>query len=137
MVEDPVGRKEYAEEGQYRTQAHNFGERTDQHQAHKQRELTVTRLRALSLRQTSRLIGWLCDDAGLNLATPVADSDRVGFVALAVSGAAEVVRRLRHRGVYADARGSFLRFGPAPYVTDDELDRACAHILAACREVAA
>ena len=102
-----------------------------------QRELTVTRLRALSLRQTSRLIGWLCDDAGLNLATPVADSDRVGFVALAVSGAAEVVRRLRHRGVYADARGSFLRFGPAPYVTDDELDRACAHILAACREVAA
>jgi kynureninase len=33
---------------------------------------------------------------------------------------------LRARGVHTDARGEFLRFGPAPYLTDDQLLEAIA-----------
>ena len=32
------------------------------------------------------------------------------------------VRGLRDEGVWIDARGPLARLGPAPYVTDDELD---------------
>jgi len=80
-------------------------------------------LRALSLRQTSRLI----DHAralGLAVATPVDAEQRGGFVALATPRAAELVTALRRDGIYADARGDRLRLGPAPYVADDELDAA-------------
>jgi len=38
--------------------------------------------------------------------------------------ASDVARELRSRGVYVDSRGELLRLGPAPYTTDDELERA-------------
>ena len=49
--------------------------------------------------------------------------DRVGgFLALDAPRAGELCRELRRRGVLADYRGEVLRLGPAPYLTDDQLD---------------
>ena len=59
------------------------------------------------------------------LCTPREETRRGGFVALRVKGAAHIVATLRKRGVYVDSRGDILRLGPAPYTTDDEIDRAC------------
>ena len=44
------------------------------------------------------------------------------------AGASAIVTALRAEGIYADARGSKLRLGPAPYVTDDELDLGVAAV---------
>ncbi len=92
--------------------------------------LSVERLRELSLDQTGRLLAGL---DGFDVLTPRAEAERGGFVALRLPDAAGVVRRLRERGVWTDSRGNVLRIGPAPYTTDDEIDRA----LAALRQVAA
>ena len=49
--------------------------------------------------------------------------DRIGgFLALDTPRAGELCRELRRRGVLADYRGEVLRLGPAPYLTDDQLD---------------
>ncbi len=79
-------------------------------------------LRALSLRQTSRIIE-AAQRIGLAIATPL-DARRGGFVAIDMPNAAPLVADLRREGIYVDARGTKLRFGPAPYVTDDEIDLA-------------
>jgi kynureninase len=47
-----------------------------------------------------------------------------GFLALEVPEAEDVSRRLADAGVLTDSRGGWLRLGPAPYVTDDQLARA-------------
>jgi kynureninase len=91
-------------------------------------ELTVPRLRALSLRQTQRLLEGL---DGLDVLTPREPSARGGFVALRVPSASDVVQALRARGIFTDARGDVLRLGPAPYLLDEEIDRA----IVAVREV--
>jgi kynureninase len=44
-----------------------------------------------------------------------------GFLALRSPGAAGLVRALRARGVWADARADVLRLGPAPYLSDRQL----------------
>ncbi len=88
--------------------------------------MSIPRLRALSLRQTGRL-----RDALEGIApclTPRADALRGGFLAYRVEQASEVVAALRARGVFVDARGDVLRLGPAPYIEDDELDAASAHV---------
>ncbi len=87
--------------------------------------LTVERLRALSLQQTERIMAALPAEA---IRTPREAAARGGFVSLEVPNASAVVRILRERGVFVDARGDLLRVGPAPYVTDDELDRALRYI---------
>jgi kynureninase len=51
-----------------------------------------------------------------------------GFLALEVDGAERVRRRLEELGVRADHRGSVLRLGPAPYVTDAQLEAAAARL---------
>lgn len=86
-----------------------------------QLDLSVPRLRALSLRQTQRLLDGL---SGFDVVTPRAPESRGGFVAVRIERANELVADLRALGVFTDARGDVLRFGPAPYVTDDEIDRA-------------
>jgi kynureninase len=48
-------------------------------------------------------------------------SELGGFLALRAPKAAEIVERLRARGVYADSRGDVLRLGPAPYLSDQQL----------------
>lgn len=85
--------------------------------------LTPAVLRDLSLRQTGRLFDAL-DRRGWSAVTPREVSRRGGFVSVRASNASEVVDALRREGVYVDARGELVRFGPAPYVTDDEIDRA-------------
>jgi selenocysteine lyase/cysteine desulfurase len=47
-----------------------------------------------------------------------------GFLALRSPHAAELVKRLRARGVSVDARGEILRLGPAPYLSDRQLQDA-------------
>ena len=50
--------------------------------------------------------------------------DYGGFVAVEVADAEDVTRRLAADGVMTDSRGRHLRLGPAPYLTDDQLERA-------------
>jgi kynureninase len=94
-----------------------------------QHGLTVEALRATSLRQTARIIAGL---EGLDVVTPRDDHARAGFVAVRVRDAKSVVDGLRARNVFVDARGELVRLGPAPYLTDDEIDRG----VAAFRELA-
>ena len=57
-----------------------------------------------------------------------------GFLALRTPNAAELAKALRTRGVYADARHDILRLGPAPYVTDEQIDQALVALAQAVRE---
>jgi kynureninase len=93
--------------------------------------LTPSALHASYARQTLRLLRALAPlldgrGAPLSLVSPAADAERGGFVAVRVPGAAAVVAALRARGVWVDARGDVLRLGPAPYLTDDELEAGVA-----------
>lgn len=88
--------------------------------------MTVEALRATSLVQTARILAGVRDLPGIEVATPEADADRGGFVALRTARAQELSGSLREDGVFTDARGEVLRLGPAPYVTDDEIDEALA-----------
>lgn len=90
--------------------------------------MTLPRLRATSLRQTGRLLRGLAD---YDVLTPTQDDRRGGFVTVRVPEVARVVGALRQRGVFVDARGDRLRFGPAPYLLDEEIDAG----VAAFREV--
>ena len=92
--------------------------------------LNLTGLRELSLHQTAKLVGHL---DGFDVLTPCAPEQRAGFVAIRLNHAQEVSDALGERGIYTDARGDILRLGPAPYTTDDEIER-CVYAL---REVAA
>ncbi len=96
--------------------------------------MTPAALRELSLRQTGRILAGL-DGLGLgpDVCTPRDPDARGGFVAVRVQGGdvAEVVRSLRARGILVDARGDLVRLGPAPYVTDEEIDRG----ITALREI--
>ncbi|MCY3838452.1 MAG: hypothetical protein OXH09_07410 [Gammaproteobacteria bacterium] len=49
---------------------------------------------------------------------------RGGFLALNTPGAGQLAARLRSRDVFTDHRGTILRLGPAPYVTNAQLDEA-------------
>ena len=55
---------------------------------------------------------------------PMPDDRRGGFLAVRTAHARQFAHRLRERGVYVDARGDILRFGPAPYLRDDQLTDA-------------
>jgi kynureninase len=47
-----------------------------------------------------------------------------GYLALRTPHAARLQRALHERGVLTDSRGDYLRLGPAPYVSDDQLEAA-------------
>jgi kynureninase len=47
-----------------------------------------------------------------------------GFLALDAPRASDICGALRKRGVLTDYRGDVLRLGPAPYLTDGQLDAA-------------
>lgn len=86
--------------------------------------LTPERLRAISLRQTERILQRF-DAAGLGdrIASSREGARRGGFVAVHTEEAASIVARLRDQGVLVDSRRSILRLGPAPYLTDAEIDQ--------------
>jgi kynureninase len=88
--------------------------------------LTPERLRASYLHQTSLLADRL--DA-LDLPDVTRDretslSDFGGFLAVESERAEELSRRLLEAGVVTDSRGRYLRFGPAPYHSDEQLEAA-------------
>ena len=87
--------------------------------------MTLDALHSVSLRQTQRLIDGL---DGFQIATPRAPEQRGGFVAIRVPRAGELVEALSAEGILTDSRGELLRLGPAPYLTDDELDRGIAAV---------
>jgi len=87
--------------------------------------LDATLLRQVSQHQIALLISAF--DA-LDLDPEVIDRDRTvalagigGFLALRAPAAGEICRRLVERDVFCDARGSVLRLGPAPYLSDRQL----------------
>jgi len=93
-------------------------------------ELTPAFLRTVSLHQN----GLLADrfDA-LDVADEVVTRDRTadraafgGFLALTSPKAGELQKMLAERGVLTDSRGDRLRFGPAPYLSDSQLEAAIA-----------
>jgi kynureninase len=57
-----------------------------------------------------------------------------GFLALESPFAGELQRELAARGVSTDSRGRRLRLGPAPYLSDDQLREAVAHLGAIAQE---
>jgi kynureninase len=78
--------------------------------------LTPEALRENYLRQTTLLAE--------ALHVPGRREDFGGFVTLELPDAEDVSRRLAQDGLMTDSRGRYLRLGPAPYLTDDQLVRA-------------
>ncbi len=92
--------------------------------------LTPALLREVSQHQVGRLIERF-DALELNPATITRDrgvplAHIAGFLALASPRAGEISNALRLRGVWTDYRGESLRLGPAPYLSDAQLDQAMA-----------
>lgn len=85
-------------------------------------------LRELSRRQVARLYEGIRGRVG-ERARAVA-VERVGlegiggFLAVEVADPVGVREALLARGIHTDVRGRLIRLGPAPYVTDEQLDRA-------------
>jgi len=89
--------------------------------------LTVPRLRAISRAQVGLLKSRFESvdlDPEIVHVEPVADDRRGGFLALRCARAGELAAALRARGVLTDFRGSLLRLGPAPYLSDAQLRQA-------------
>jgi kynureninase len=63
------------------------------------------------------------------LGVPGAREDYGGFVTLELPDAEEVSRRLAEEGVMTDSRGRYLRLGPAPYLSDSQLEVAAGHVV--------
>jgi kynureninase len=103
---------------------------------HEERGLHPARLREINARQTESLVQRIraldLDVRVAQLLNVPADS-RGGFIAIRSSRAATVVATLRGRGVYADSRSDILRLGPAPYVSDEQLEAAAAELAHALR----
>ncbi len=96
---------------------------------HGEQDLTPQRLRTMSRHQVAILASEF-DALGIDPARahvePVPDDSRAGFLAIRMADAGSIVRTLRERGVFVDARGDVLRAGPAPYLSDEQLRRAIA-----------
>ena len=90
--------------------------------------MTPEALRESYLRQTA-----LVAEA---LGVPGRREDFGGFLALEVPDAEDASRRLAEEGVLTDSRGRFLRLGPAPYVSDEQLARAAERVAAVARGAA-
>lgn len=59
-------------------------------------------------------------------------TERGGFLALVSPRAAEIQERLARGGMLTDSRGRHLRLGPAPYLSDAQLDQAIERLGDAC-----
>ncbi|HQP75530.1 MAG TPA: kynureninase [Acidobacteriota bacterium] len=87
-------------------------------------------LRAVSRRQVG-LLAARFDALALDPAVIVRDravplEALGGFLVLRAPAAADICRRLKAAGVWADSRGEALRLGPAPYLSDPQLEAAVA-----------
>ena len=93
-----------------------------------EKQLTPALLREVSQHQIARLIERF-DALDLDPAFIARDrskklEDIGGFLVLKTSRAAEVCCMWRGEGVWSDYRGDALRAGPAPYLSDAQLDDA-------------
>ncbi|MGB3438243.1 MAG: kynureninase [Actinophytocola sp.] len=92
--------------------------------------LTPSFLREVSLHQNGVLAALFDDlDAPQDVITRDRSAPREafgGFLALTAPGAGDLRRKLAERGVLTDSRGDKLRFGPAPYLSDTQLEAAIA-----------
>jgi kynureninase len=93
-------------------------------------QLTPSFLREVSLHQNG-LLASLFDD--LDASPDVITRDRSapreafgGFLALTAPAAGKLQKKLAERGVLTDSRGDKLRLGPAPYLSDSQLEAAIA-----------
>ena len=96
---------------------------------HEKWQLTAERLREISRHQITLLereVRALDIDPSIAAIVELHAERRAGFLAIRTPDAAEVVRALRVHDVFADARGPVLRLGPAPYVSDAQLQSAAA-----------
>ena len=94
---------------------------------HEAQALTADRLRGISRHQVGALksaIERLDLDPAVARVEPMPDDRRGGFLAIRMPAAPDVARALRMRGVFVDARGEMLRLGPAPYVSDGQIETA-------------
>lgn len=90
--------------------------------------LTPAFLREVSRHQVGLLIDTFreldLDPRVARLLDDVPADRRGGFLALAAPEADRLCAALRERGVMTDSRGTTLRFGPAPYLNDDQIKAA-------------
>lgn len=103
-------------------------------------DLTPARLRQLSQHQVGRLRAGVrtLDLPAEVLAVPDTPLERLGgFLALRSPHAPTLRAALVERGLHCDHRGDVLRLGPAPYVTDRQLDEAVGLVGDAVRSVVA
>ncbi|SFQ52212.1 kynureninase [Amycolatopsis rubida] len=110
----------------YDPSSHYRGVRVQQFFA--EQGLTAEFLREVSQHQVGLLAG--CFDS-LGLPDDVVTRDREtplggigGFLSLRSPVAGRLCERLAARGVRTDSRGQYLRFGPAPYLSDEQLETA-------------
>lgn len=106
--------------------------------------LSVEVLRKISQRQMARLCEGIealrLPEEQVSLHQPdrrIAVSERAGFLALTIKDAGKWASALRRHNVVCDARESTLRLGPAPYVSDHQLDAAVAALGAVAKELGA
>jgi kynureninase len=105
---------------------------------HAEQGLTSDTLRAINRQQVALLVSGI---EALDLDTQVAriepmpEERRGGFLAIRSPHAPDLSKALRGHGVLTDARGQVLRLGPAPYLSDEQLRRACAALGAVARNL--
>jgi kynureninase len=104
-----------------------------------ERSLSPEFLRSVSLHQTG-LLARLVDE--LDLPETVIARDRAtpreafgGFLALECPQAELAARQLADEGVLTDARGRYLRLGPAPYLSDAQLQAAVERLAGVLKRV--
>ena len=97
-----------------------------------ERGLTAELLRELSQHQVGLLRNGI---DGLDLPPELLDYERdlpleeaAAFLAVRTPHAGAFHNRLKERGVSTDFRGDILRLGPAPYVTDRQIEEAVGHL---------
>jgi kynureninase len=92
--------------------------------------LTPERLRASYRRQVDLLAAGFdtlgADDAVITRDRETPLEEYGAFLALRTPCAGELQRGLARRGVLSDSRGCWLRLGPAPYLSDAQLEQAIA-----------
>jgi kynureninase len=97
-----------------------------------QHGLTANFLRTVSQHQIAVLAGAFdalaLPPTAIQRDREVALSSLGGFLCLDTPHAEELNAGLFERGVYTDYRGTVLRFGPAPYLSDEQLERAMEHL---------
>jgi kynureninase len=92
--------------------------------------LTPARLREIALRQTgllATLFAGMSPSPDLISISPEPRENFGGFVSLQTTQpakAAQLQALLAGRGVLTDSRGEYLRLGPAPYLSDDQLHKS-------------